>query len=398
MRILAAYSSLVLCLSFTLAATAQTEKESAPAAAAQLQPDEKSQAGSPPAGATRPAEAEKEDKVLVSIGDFKIRESDVEPRLQEILQGSASRSSGMMQQMMIRAVYRPRIIESMVNQWLQENVMPKDAEKAGVFVTEKDLDEELEKIVQKAMSREGWTREQLDQKIQEQGKTLQDLLDETKANPDFYKSLLLDRILQKKFAEKLIVTPDDVKQYYGEHLADQFTQAEQVRASHILVKTADRGPAGQMVPLSDEKQAVAKEKIEQILIEAKKPDADFAALAKKYSEGPSAPGGGDLDFFAKDKMVPEFAEAAFAMQPGQISDIVKSQFGYHIIKVTDRKPAEVTSFAEAKDQIESHLVSQKKEKAVEEYLEELKKQVDIIYHYKPEEPGQTEVPVTLPSR
>jgi len=134
------------------------------------------------------------------------------------------------------------------------------------------------------------------------------------------------RINTADVAAKIKVPRADVERYYNEHLGT-YTTPEQIRASHILLKTEGKD------------DAEVKAKAEGVLKEAKA-GADFAALAKKYSEDDSnAQQGGDLDYFSRGRMVPEFETAAFNLQAGQISDLVKTQFGYHIIKVTDRKPA-----------------------------------------------------------
>src|SRR5205823_9773265 len=123
---------------------------------------------------------------------------------------------------------------------------------------------------------------------------------------------------------KVIVPPADVERAYNDNL-EQYSTPEQVRASHILLKTEGKD------------DAAVKAKAEDILKQAKS-GADFGELAKKYSEDDSnAKNGGDLDFFGKGRMVPEFDRVAFAMEPGQISDLVKTEYGYHIIKLTDKK-------------------------------------------------------------
>jgi peptidyl-prolyl cis-trans isomerase D len=125
---------------------------------------------------------------------------------------------------------------------------------------------------------------------------------------------------------KIKVPREDVERYYNEHLGT-YTTPEQIRASHILLKTEGKNDAD------------VRARAESVLKEVKA-GGDFAALAKKYSEDDSnAQQGGDLDYFSRGRMVPEFETAAFALEPGQVSDLVKTQFGYHIIKVVDRKPA-----------------------------------------------------------
>ena len=115
-----------------------------------------------------------------------------------------------------------------------------------------------------------------------------------------------------------------MQRYYNGNIA-QYQTPEQVRASHILLNTAGKD------------EAAVRKQAEDILQQVKA-GADFAELAKKFSEDEgSKVNGGDLDYFTRGRMVPEFETAAFALEPGQVSDIVKSQFGFHIIKVVDKK-------------------------------------------------------------
>ncbi len=145
---------------------------------------------------------------------------------------------------------------------------------------------------------------------------------------------------------KATVTPADLTKAYNDNI-QQYTSPEQVRASHILLKTEGKD------------EAAVKAKAEEILKEAKA-GADFAELAKKNSEDDSnAQNGGDLDYFGRGRMVPEFDTAAFTMEPGQISDLVKTQFGFHIIKLTDKKAGAVRPLEEVKQQLTDQIQSDK---------------------------------------
>jgi peptidyl-prolyl cis-trans isomerase D len=155
------------------------------------------------------------------------------------------------------------------------------------------------------------------------------------------KYLLLDRELQR---QKIVVPITDVQRYYNDNIT-QYQTPEQIRASHILLNT----------PGKDE--AVVRKQAEELLAKAKA-GADFAALAKQYSDDSSKATGGDLDFFGRGRMVPEFEQAAFALQPGQISDLVKSQFGFHIIKLTDRRAEVTRTLDQVRTQIEAQLGQQ----------------------------------------
>jgi peptidyl-prolyl cis-trans isomerase D len=143
--------------------------------------------------------------------------------------------------------------------------------------------------------------------------------------------------------DRIGISPEDVRRSYEDN-QQQYSTPEQVRASHILLKTEGKD------------DAAVKKQAEEILARVKAPGADFAKLAGQYTEEDAGKTrGGDLDFFTKDQMVPEFSNTAFAMQPGQISDVVKTQFGYHIIKVTDRRAAETRTLDDVKAQIEDQL-------------------------------------------
>lgn len=144
-----------------------------------------------------------------------------------------------------------------------------------------------------------------------------------------------------KIAGKVEIDDQQVKEYYEQH-QDLFTQPSQRKAAHILI-TAGTDDSDQ---IHEEKLAKAKE----VLAMAKSGN-DFTELAKKYSEGPSKDAGGELGYFTQGQMVPAFDEAVFSMAKGDISDIVKTQFGYHIIHLEDIKAASTQSLEKSKNQI-----------------------------------------------
>ena len=161
---------------------------------------------------------------------------------------------------------------------------------------------------------------------------------------------------------KVVVPPADIEKAYNSSI-EQYTTPEQVRASHILLKTEGKTDAD------------VKAKAEAILKQAKA-GADFAELAKKNSEDESnAKNGGDLDYFGRGRMVPEFDQAVFAMQPGQISDLVKTQYGYHIIKLVDKKSAATRSLAEVRQQLTDQLAYERAQAQAAILAEKLEKQV-----------------------
>ena len=162
---------------------------------------------------------------------------------------------------------------------------------------------------------------------------------------------------------KVNVPPADIERAYNENI-EQYTTPEQVRASHILLKTDGKD------------DAAVKAKAEDVLKQAKAPGADFAALARKYSEDDSnAKNGGDLDFFGKGRMVPEFDRVAFSMEPGQISDLVKTEYGYHIIKLTDKKAGGTKKLDEVRQQIVDQLAFDRAQTQAATLAENLEKQI-----------------------
>ncbi|EFI53176.1 MAG: peptidylprolyl isomerase [Bradyrhizobiaceae bacterium] len=161
--------------------------------------------------------------------------------------------------------------------------------------------------------------------------------------------LLMDTLLDQE--GKAAVTDAALKKVYDD-AAKQISGEQEVHARHILVGT----------------EAEAKE----IIAELKK-GADFAELAKKKSKDPGASDGGDLGYFTKDQMVPEFSAAAFALEPGKISEPVKSQFGWHVIKVEDKRARKAPPFEQVKPQLEAFVIR----KAQAEYVAKLRSDAKI---------------------
>lgn len=151
--------------------------------------------------------------------------------------------------------------------------------------------------------------------------------------------------------ENVDVTEEEVNTYYEEN-KKEFTDPEQIKAAHIL--------------LEDEETAVS------VLEEIKGGEITFEEAAKEYSTGPSAEKGGELGFFSKGQMVPEFEEEAFKLETGELSEPVKTQYGWHLIKVLDRKPAKQKTLDESRGQIYEKLMSEKQLAVYNDLLESLK--------------------------
>jgi peptidyl-prolyl cis-trans isomerase C len=165
------------------------------------------------------------------------------------------------------------------------------------------------------------------------------------------KRLVVEAYLKKKVEELAKVSDEDLKKFYDQN-KDKFKTGDQVKASHILVK--------------EEKQA------QDILGQLKK-GGNFEELAKKYSSDGAAAKGGDLGWFSKGSMIPEFEKVAFGLKEGELSGIVKTKFGFHIIKLTGKRAAGARSFEEVKDQIKAALLPQKQQEVFQKMKDDMKK-------------------------
>ena len=192
--------------------------------------------------------------------------------------------------------------------------------------------------------------------LKSQQMTLAQLRDETRAN------MLVSKLLEREVGPKIEVKPADISTFYEKN-PDRFKQPEAVRASHVLIAVPQQA--------DEAAKKAAHAKAENVLSQARS-GADFAAIAKKESNDASAQRGGDLGFFPKGQMVPAFEAAAFALQPGQVSDVVETPFGFHVIKVTERRPATTVPFAEVAPRIEQFLRQQKQQELTKAYVEGLK--------------------------
>jgi peptidyl-prolyl cis-trans isomerase C len=175
--------------------------------------------------------------------------------------------------------------------------------------------------------------------------------------------LLISRFVEADFVLKTVVSDADTRSFYDKN-SDKFNQGETVKASHILIGVGSAASA------DDKKKA--REKAEKLRKELAG-GADFAALAKENSTDFSSKQGGDLGFFGKGQMVPPFEKAAFALKPGEISDVVETQFGYHIIKLTEKRAAATTDYNGVKSKIEEYLKGQKVKEAIQKYIDEARK-------------------------
>ncbi|WP_053372963.1 peptidylprolyl isomerase [Paenibacillus sp. FJAT-27812] len=249
----------------------------------------------------------------------------------------------------------PATLENLIT---QELIM-QEAKAASITVTDADVDSEIA-LIKKSFG----TDEQFNSTLAQYNMTLDSLKKDTKIN------LTIRKILEPKTD----VTEDEIKQYYDAN-KDQLGTPEQIQASHILVAT--------------------KEEADAILAQLKQ-GGDFAAIAKEKSIDPgSKDNGGDLGFFGKGAMVPEFEEAAFALKVNEISGVVQSEHGFHIIKKTAEKAAVVPTFEEKKEEIKKQLVATEANELSEAWMNDIRAKAKITNSLTPTasaDPAATEAP------
>lgn len=182
-------------------------------------------------------------------------------------------------------------------------------------------------------------------------------------------ALVVDNFLATEYLEQVVAGPqkasdEEIRQYYLEHPLE-FTTAEKVRARHILVQAARSAP--------EQDRAAARARIEELRRRLLAGE-DFAVLARDFSEDPGAKqNGGDLGYFPRGRMVAEFEATAFALQPGEMSDVVETQYGFHLIRVEARQAAELQPLDVVKQRIAANLARDRQAEAVNSFVEKLTK-------------------------
>jgi foldase protein PrsA len=229
---------------------------------------------------------------------------------------------------------------------ITNTLIDQETKKEKITASDKEIEHEVE-----AIQNQYGDKKQFEEALKSSGTSLEEL------KKDVERTVKLKKMLSKN----LTVTEDEMETYFKEN-KETFDQAEQVHASHILLK--------------DEKAASG-------LLEQLKDGGDFAELAKEHSEDPgSAPNGGDLGFFPKGQMAPEFEKAAFEAKPDELVGPVKTTHGYHIIKVIEKKEAKKAAFGDNKETIRETLLNQKLQTEYQSWLESVKSESKIDHSFE----------------
>jgi peptidyl-prolyl cis-trans isomerase C len=255
----------------------------------------------------------------------------------------------------IPAERRNEVLRGALDQLITYSVLKLEAVSRKFAVSDADVDAQVA-----SMQKQFPTQAEFDKALSARNTTVEQLKADARVD------MAINKMMEAEVASAVAATDADAKDFYDKN-PDKFAQPESVRASHILLMTKDKDEAA---------KKAAKAKIDELLKRAKAGE-DFAALAKANSEDGSASQGGDLGAFPRGRMVPEFDKVAFSLKPGEISDVVTTEFGYHIIKLTEKKEASTVPLDQVKPQVLEFLTNQKKQQRVDSFIDEAKKRAKI---------------------
>ncbi|MGD9613570.1 MAG: peptidylprolyl isomerase [Kiritimatiellia bacterium] len=246
----------------------------------------------------------------------------------------------------------PRLRERIIEELVMRQIMLGEVAKQGISLTDTEFAE-----IKSELAAELPPGTSLEAYMAETGTT----------EAEMREQMAVRKMIIAKAESLAKPTDEEIQKFYEEN-KEGFAQGENVAASHILIK---------LDPADDEAAKTAKRARIEDLRKQALDGADFAELAQANSDCPSASAGGDLGSFGRGQMVPEFEDAAFSQPVGSVGEVVETQFGFHVIKVTDHQEAKAIDFNEAKTRISDILYSQKQQDAVKEYVESLRTQADV---------------------
>jgi len=319
-----------------------------------------------------PASAETaSNDIVVTVNGIGITKSQIEERVKPQLDRLATQFSKLPDEFVEQ--YKKQLQQQALDAIIAELLLNEQVMANNIVVTEQQVMEHIRAIA--SQQQPPLSLDDFKALVEGLGQSF----DEIKARVQT--ALSYQKLMESKFVGKVNVTLQDANNYYSENI-EHFRTPEMVRASHILIAPDTTDPNAD----PNEAKATAKVKAQDLLKQIQE-GADFATLARANSDCPSAAEGGDLGFGRKGNLltgqrgtwVKPFEDAVFELKVGQVSDVVETQFGYHIIKLADRKPPTVTTFEQAKDGIIAILTERKQNELAEEYIESLKAQANIVY-------------------
>jgi peptidyl-prolyl cis-trans isomerase C len=304
------------------------------------------------------------DKTVATVNGKIIGESELSTRVATTMRQLGGKLASLPPQYVaqVQKQLRTQSLEALVT----ERLLDEQVAATKINITDEDVNAEITKTG--AQQNPPITVADFKARVEAQGGNFDQVKNE------FRKGMSYRKLMETQWGDKIKVSDDEAKQYYDSH-TKEFETPEEVRASHILALSQPKDPNAD----PNQVKAAAKAKAEKLLKQVKD-GGDFAAIAKENSEDPgSASDGGDLGFFPRGKMVKSFEDAAFAMKPGETSDIIETSYGYHIIKVTEHKDASTPPLEEVKAGIVERLAGEKRNPITKQYIQSLRDKAKIVY-------------------
>ena len=289
------------------------------------------------------------DKVAM-VNDTVITQAELDSQMNMVV--DRLRASGRLPDVSQLDQLRSQVLENLI----ARELLYQESQKKGIKISEETVNEQFiglkaqfpnEAEFNKALTRMNLTEASIKEKLE--------------------RDLTLKKLIDDEVAPGVKLTDIEVRAFYDNN-PEAFKQPERVKASHILIKVDPQADTSQ--------KAEAKKKIDLVQAKLQKGE-DFGALAKEYSEGPSGPKGGDLGYFTRGQMAKPFEDAAFALKPGEVSGVVETRFGYHLIKVTDKKPETIMPYDDVKERLEQFLKQRKMQEQINVYVKRLEENAKI---------------------
>lgn len=312
-------------------------------------------ASTPPPDSTEPAVVKPLPAQLPDVLARVNGESVTRKEIEEVVLSLESRAGGS-----LPAEQRDRVYRDLIDRAVGYKLLMQEAKARKVDVSDAEVEAKIDEVRKQFPSEELFK-----QALASRSLTLDRMKSEAR------QELAIYRLIESEISGKVAVKPEQVEDFYKKN-PDQFKEPERVRASHILISVPENADAAA--------KAQAKTKAEKVLKDVKA-GKDFAALARQHSQDPgSAVNGGDLGFFQQGQMVGPFNDVAFSLEPGATSDLVETQFGYHIIRVVEKNPGRTVPLDEVRPKLEQYLEDQNKETQTEAFVKSLraKGKVEIL--------------------
>lgn len=260
----------------------------------------------------------------------------------------------------INEAYIAPVRRAVMRQMIAEELLFQESRRQGIVVTAKEVDAAVAAARGRFKDDKAFEKERASR-----------YMDDARYRRKLHRQQAIDRLITRQLMPSISVAEDDIRRFYDAN-PQRFQIPEKIRVRHILIRSQPGSEPGQ--------DAAARRKIETIRDKIAQGE-DFAVLAKQFSEEPARDQGGDMGYIQRGQVIPEIEAVAFDLQAGETSPIVTSGHGFHLIRVTDRRPARVIAFTEARADIQETLIQVKRAQAVQDYVDALRRKADIRSAY-----------------